>query len=172
MKRMSLLIWALLMAAPLFAQTAQKFTVEFQAGMIMKAGNVWKLPRHDFFLMNRALTTAEVEAIMFRFNVERIKARLTETETTLIFPGFLCKEPDTADKSLCQRLQADAVNIVTDFESAGTFTVPRGTYYLVGHAATGLSQAVWNVRIVVDRNQKLILDNRNAAAIKDAQPDR
>lgn len=173
MKRILMLIVALLIAAPSFGQqrNAQKFTVSFEAGLVMKAGNVRKLPRHDFYLLNRALTQTDVDTITVFYNIESLTTGLTKKEKAP-FPDFVCWDIKARPEvtAFCNRFKAGLIaTAVTDFDGMGSFTVPPGTYYLVSHADAGLSQAVWNVRIVVDSNQKLILDNRNAAAIKDIQ---
>jgi len=93
------------------------------------------------------------------------------------FPALWC-DPAAADNSTVRkaadriRTVCDAFNrmivakITTDVWGNGRFaSIRTGKYFVFCHGVIGPNQLAWSLPIGITENSKLILDNRNAAAI-------
>ena len=144
-------------------------SLQFDAGLIFKSGDVKPVARTTFYLfdghLGEILRDGGVKSTMGGAQADPTSPQL------LLLQFALCKRtevlPDSAAfvKLAMPVLQPHIVQTVTtDFNGKAQFPpVKPGTYYLTGFAEVGKASATWNLKITLKSGSNSVtLDNENA----------
>lgn len=148
------------------------FNINIEAALVYKSGEVVPVSRTEMYLFKRDLseviatpelkTLYESDAKAKRLNFGTADLRdyvQAIYKYASLYPSYAVP----AKKAL-----SDEINIKTqtDFSGKANFeNIPSGKYFLVVIAPTRKSMAVWSMPITLEKDEKIILDQNNAAAI-------
>lgn len=191
---MNKLIFALIvLLASTFGATATQIigpivSLEIQAGAVLGSGLTSPLARQDIYLLSEdasevvrpVIEDYKSEASIRKTAevlVRHVRANQKIVPFVATFPALWC-DPAAADNSTVRKA-ADRIRtvcyafnrmivakITTDVWGNGRIANVRpGQYFVFCHGVIGPIQLAWSLPIDITENSKLILDNRNAAAI-------
>jgi len=131
--------------------------LSFEAGVVMKSGDVKRIAREDFYLLDQSF-----EQILGAKNLDKRPADLLVWGK--IAPELGWKSP-TADLPVPEWSKHVISRTISDFGGKGTLTAPPGTYWLFSYATIGKNAIFWNLKVALTANQSITLDNHNAGGI-------
>lgn len=150
-------------------------TVNIEAAIIYKSGDVKPVARTDFYLLpNSAESIIGTPELISLYKADAAKTRMPTqekieardligalTKYQIVYPNYAA-----AAKEALSKVTSSGYKITTDFTGKGSFkNIPTGSYFLFGIAETQKSFAHWDMKVEVKGGEvNLALDQNNAAS--------
>lgn len=157
------------------APASQKGTLNIEAGLVFKNGDVKPVARTDFFLISEPLDSVLSNAGLKKEVKEGGRTRLVNEPAEYFNYDYSLAMwkygsslySDSLAKAIQTLKENATATLTTDFSGKSTLQgVKTGNYFLVGIGGTERQAVVWNMPIQVTvGTTNVVLDNKNASAI-------
>jgi hypothetical protein len=136
--------------------TVAPIQLTFDAGLVMRSGDVKQVAREEFRLLSRSLIDILRDA---QFDVA--KYHLSGFGLSYKMGLGKANDPETVAGDLVRKYTITST--VTDFSGKGHLTAPVGMYYIFAISTLGDNIVIWNFKIDLKIDQSITLDQNNAA---------
>jgi hypothetical protein len=147
--------------------TNPNVTLKLETGIIFNNGDVVPVARTDFYLLDQDLETI-LRGASPPFTVEKnIPTLVSSYWVWSMKVAILGSGPRSRDKANLDRASAlirphVVATCTTGFKGDAECSAPRGSYYLLGFATIRQANVLWHLKIDLNADQKVILDQKNA----------